>query len=710
MNRFLFLMLLISGQALASDFLSPPASDMSLTMLLQPIFGSLFGGSGDGPLGEAILIFNTGCLTLGGLLAAYTMVFGTMQTAHDGEMLGKKWSSMWVPIRLVVGTAALVPIGSFCAAQMLVAWLAMQGIGLADSVWSAFAHSAMASQKLASGTAPTASVSKLAFGMLRSQVCMAGFKRLATEGENIGEIFPGTPSASGSMDKIRRYSVPGFSATQCGGVVGSAATGGAVASVAGFFGINTGAAEKAAAIRQAHATASTALEGEMASVASLIVSNNPGSVNERYVRAIAQYQQTVGAAAKSQMGDQAYFTELSDNASRDGWLLAGSWYLRLASLEDAMMKALADSPESLPVEKGPEDMSRYYEALNGAVHDPSATGIDNQLVADKAREDSESGLLMSALNGVFNKISQASGAGFNFLTEADSERHPLMVAISSGHTMLGWAVGLGAASVVVSHLGGVTISMVLAALVMALIGGGITLAYVLPMLPFIIWIGACSGFLLCIIEAVLGAPLWAICHLNPRGEEFHGGASSGYMLVLEMTLKPVLMIFGFCAATVVSVPLGQFINRVFYSTFSLNQNGFVGFISMLAAMGIYAGLTLAMMKFTFSFIHKVPDQLMKWIGGGHGSGLAEASGAASASEHQSAAVVGAVTGAVSGGVTSKLNQMAHRERTKENSPPSVAPETHLANQAMQAMDAHDKGVQKEADSAFKDDTKTDESK
>lgn len=90
MNRFLFLMLLISGQALASDFLSPPASDMSLTMLLQPIFGSLFGGSGDGPLGEAILIFNTGCLTLGGLLAAYTMVFGTMQTAHDGEMLGKK--------------------------------------------------------------------------------------------------------------------------------------------------------------------------------------------------------------------------------------------------------------------------------------------------------------------------------------------------------------------------------------------------------------------------------------------------------------------------------------------------------------------------------------------------------------------------------------------------------------------------------------------
>ena len=35
--------------------------------------------------------------------------------------------------------------------------------------------------------------------------------------------------------------------------------------------------------------------------------------------------------------------------------------------------------------------------MQGAVHDPTKTGIDNQLLADKEREDSETGLVMSAI-------------------------------------------------------------------------------------------------------------------------------------------------------------------------------------------------------------------------------------------------------------------------------------------------------------------------
>lgn len=132
------------------------------------------------------------------------------------------------------------------------------------------------------------------------------------------------------------------------------------------------------------------------------------------------------------------------------------------------------------------------------------------------------------------------------------------------------------------------------------------------------------------------------------------------MLLLELTLKPVLMIFGFCFAALACVPLGQFITKIFYSTFQLTQGGFVGFVAMLAAMGIYSALMISMMKFTFSFIHKVPDQIMKWMGGGHGSGLSEAAGAAASAEHQSGAVVGAISGAVAGGMSSKLNQMSQK--------------------------------------------------
>jgi conjugal transfer/type IV secretion protein DotA/TraY len=666
--RILLLILLagVANAAHAADIFAPVPGDLSLTMLLQPIFGSLFGGTGDGPLGESILIFNVACLTIGGLLAAYTIVFGTMQTAHDGEMLGRKWSSMWVPIRLAVGTAALVPIEKFCAAQILVAWLAMQGIGLADKVWDTFTHSSFATQSLSSASAPTPNVSRLAFGMLRSEVCLYGFANLTRDG--MGTIFSEAPVADGDMNTLRRYGVPGLSATQCGGVVGSEANGGVMASAAGFFGINTGAAEQAAAIRQAHAAATQALEAELAPVAEAIVSGQGGGGEAAYIAAVNHYQQRIGEAAKAQMGDKSYFTEMSKASSGQGWILSGAWFMKLVSIQDALMKALADAPTAMPVEAAPTgmavDMDRFYNALAGSVRDASLTGLDNQLVADRAREDSESGLIMSAINSVFSKITEGSRGGFNFLSEADSQRHPLLVASSAGHTLINWAMALTVVSVVAAKVGGVTVAMVLAGFVLALLGSGVTLAYVLPMLPFIFWISAVAMWMLMVMEAIIGAPLWAVAHLNPRGEEFHGGASAGYMLVLELTLKPVLMIFGFCFAVLASMPLGQLINKVFYSTYSASQGSFVSFISMLAGVGIYTALMLVMLKTTFGFIHKVPDQVMKWIGGGHGSGLAEAGGTGAAVEHQSSAVTGAVTGAVAGAATSKLNTMANRERKK----------------------------------------------
>ena len=705
MKKSLLLWLTLISQAHAADLFSPVAGDLSLSMLLQPIFGSLFGGTGDGPLGESIMIFNTCCLTIGGLLAAYTMVFGTMQTAHEGEMLGKKWSSMWIPIRLAIGTAALVPLGSYCAAQWLVGWLTIQGIGLADSVFSAFANSAIASQNLSSATAGTANVSRLAFGMLRSQVCMAGFQKMASEGDGIAVILPELPTASGDMTTLRRYGMRGLSATQCGGVVGSEASGGIAATTGSFFGINSGAAESASAIRQAHAKAAAVMENDLAAIARVIVNGESAGAGAAYAQAVKRYQDSVAADAKGQMGDQAYFNTMAENASRDGWLLAGAWFMRLSFLQDSLMKALADSPTALPIEKTPEsmanDMDRYYAALNGALRDPSSTGIDNQLVADRTREDSESGLIMSAVNSAFNKITDGAAGGFNFLTEADAERHPLIVASNAGHKMIWWGLGLAAASVFAAHIGGFTVAMVLGAFVMALIGGGISLAYLLPMLPFIIFTGATAGWLLLCFEAAIGAPLWAVAHLYPRGEEFHGGASAGYMLLLELTLKPVLMIFGFCFAALACVPLGQFITKIFYSTFQLTQGGFVGFVGMLAAMGIYSALMISMMKFTFSFIHKVPDQIMKWMGGGHGSGLSEAAGAAASAEHQSGAVVGAISGAVAGGMSSKLNQMSQKTGRATGGPASQEQQAKdFAHQVEMERKSVDASTENMTNSAF----------
>ena len=79
------------------------------------------------PLLGGIKVFNGGCLIIGGILAAYTILAGTLNTAHDGEMLGKKFSSVW--IQFVIRLALLWFFRSWwrlCVMQAIVMWLVIK--------------------------------------------------------------------------------------------------------------------------------------------------------------------------------------------------------------------------------------------------------------------------------------------------------------------------------------------------------------------------------------------------------------------------------------------------------------------------------------------------------------------------------------------------------------------------------------------------------
>lgn len=118
------------------------------------------------------------------------------------------------------------------------------------------------------------------------------------------------------------------------------------------------------------------------------------------------------------------------------------------------------------------------------------------------------------------------------------------------------------------------------------------------------------------------------------------------------------------------------------------------------------------MRTAFGFTHRVPDQVMKWMGGGHGSGLAEAGSTGNAVEHQSSAATSAVTGAVAGAATSKLNTMAHRpnkstrgkpdgkEEGAEASTPPAAPMQPLAEQAVAQKGQHDRNTETAVQEGF----------
>jgi|GEM_PF-1328123 len=116
------------------------SNDQSLYYLGQ-IFGSigtvLPSASLSILIGQMFATLNTTALVLGSILVVHTTVMGLIKTAAEGEFLGKQWSSLWVPLRMVMGISLLFPSsGGYCAVQVIMMWFILQGVGAADTLWT----------------------------------------------------------------------------------------------------------------------------------------------------------------------------------------------------------------------------------------------------------------------------------------------------------------------------------------------------------------------------------------------------------------------------------------------------------------------------------------------------------------------------------------------------------------------------------------------
>ena len=80
-----------------SALFTPSSNDQSI-IYMGELFGSIppiLAGTGSSLLGNLFKIFNTAVMALGIIIAGYTTFVGILNTAGEGEMLGKGWSSSW---------------------------------------------------------------------------------------------------------------------------------------------------------------------------------------------------------------------------------------------------------------------------------------------------------------------------------------------------------------------------------------------------------------------------------------------------------------------------------------------------------------------------------------------------------------------------------------------------------------------------------------
>src|SRR3990167_7379311 len=81
-----------------------------LGVIFGPVGNVLTSSVSGTVLGAMFQTFNTITLTIGAFIIIYTTIMGVIMTAHEGEFMGKKFQSLWTPLRMVIGIAGLVPI------------------------------------------------------------------------------------------------------------------------------------------------------------------------------------------------------------------------------------------------------------------------------------------------------------------------------------------------------------------------------------------------------------------------------------------------------------------------------------------------------------------------------------------------------------------------------------------------------------------------
>ncbi|MFY4303148.1 DotA/TraY family protein, partial [Escherichia coli] len=121
---------------------------------------------------------------------------------------------------------------------------------------------------------------------------------------------------------------------------------------------------------------------------------------------------------------------------------------------------------------------------------------------------------------------------------------------------------------------------------------GIMLAYVIPMIPYIIWMGIVLSYMATCIEAYVASPMWVLAHLAPDADDVVGKQGQGYMLTLVLTLKPALAIFGFVASFVMMCAGAALINATFLIATSFVDSGWLGITYSIAMIAVYMCLNL----------------------------------------------------------------------------------------------------------------------
>lgn len=653
MNRILLLLFSIviqlfttvaNAEGLSPDMMVPRSTDWFLINFIDKYINPDNVSVLSGPM----LIFLYFIMFLAGILAAYTLIAGTMATAHDGEMLGKKWSSAWVPIRTVLGTAMIAPVSNgFAVIHFAIYKMIFMGVGVAGwlvpvavlSLTNLMSHSSVSADM---------EVRKLAKDTILGTACVQLYN------DKLSKYLIQSRNSGYPETDVQFYSVQNFEAksqgkrvvgynfggpkdflsgnkTQTCGFVRLEITseGELQKELAGSAGYKplVDVASVQAAVQEAQAKALANMTQAAMNYAPVLIktdSANAEKVNEKVEELTQAYKSEMKRAAIVAL-IKANNVDAVNEISEKGWAFLGAYYMKIVqainNTNAAVNSVPSSSGQAQAIESDSLSYSWYgsfmntYERLQTMLKDADAYNADT---TDLSGQDSS----------LFTKLIKGFTSNGGVFTGDGNVDQLLSITqqINVGNHVLN---SVGAAGIFVSSASllalipkvsdviiaaGTIIGPFFSIIMIVGLVNGIMLAYVIPMIPYIIWIGVVVSYMAVCIEAMIAAPMWVMAHLSPDADDIVGKQGQGYMLSVILTMKPPLAVFGFIASFIIMSVGAMLINATFLIATSFVNSGWLGLTYTIAMTAVYMTLNLNNTMNATRVMTTLPDSILEWLG------------------------------------------------------------------------------------------------
>lgn len=357
----------------------------------------------------------------------------------------------------------------------------------------------------------------------------------------------------------------------------------------------------------------------------------------------AKYQATLRKQVGLSQDGGERIAKLVEDSGKHGWLTAGLVFSQMASLSDSMNKMAMEMPEATAKTTSDETQlnkkfnSRYLSKVNEYLHESQVYRDDGETIAiaDKDLRDTDTGAArQSRTKGLFGGIGNAaSDFAMKFAVEPDA--HPLVQLQKWGRLSLMGSAYLFAAdtSTMVASQNAdpnertatsVAMRMFSWFLASIMFFMGLLLAYLVPLLPSIYWLGIVLSCYILLIQNMVAAAIWSGLHALPhQGDDFAGAQRAGWGKFLLDLLKPLFAVAGFIILFTVLTVFGTLFSMLFMFLYSSNNvtDGvglILGFVNAFVMPFVYLIMTYTLFIISMRLLHSIGDTLNEAIGIGGG--------------------------------------------------------------------------------------------